>query len=165
MVNKDTPEERLKKYKERLAEMAQLEEQDSKLPNPTKSEKTVVKREPPPQPIPEDAVIGPRPKPPPVLESPAKRELRESMVVKKKRDALRARLGNNGGKNRIMLKAREKAIDNQLQEIKNRKSMLEREYKRKVINKVEYESRLKLLVNEGQNLLKEKSDIDKELAQ
>jgi len=76
-----------------------------------------------------------------------------------------AKLQSKGGRNRVMLKASEKAIDSQLQEIKSRKSMLEREYKRKVIDKREYESRLKLLVNEGQDLLKEKVEIDKVLAQ
>ncbi len=164
LVNEETPEERLKKYKERLEKMAQAEGRDSKLTNPIKSEKEVVKREPPPQPAPIDASIGPRPKPPPVLESPAKRELRESQVVKKRRDALYAKLESKGGKNLIMLKAREKAIANQLQEIKNRKSMLERQYKRKTIDKREYESRVKLLVTEGQDLLKEKVKIDKKLS-
>jgi len=75
-----------------------------------------------------------------------------------------SRLGSKSGKNRIMLKAREKAIKNQLQEIKSSKSDLERDYKRKVIDKREYESRLKLLVKEGQDLLKEKVEIDKALA-
>ena len=164
MGNNETPEERLKKYKERLAEMVQSEGRESKLTDSSPSDKPLVKREPPPQPIPKDEPVVPRPQPPPVLESPAKRELRESMVVKKKREALMSRLGSISGKNRIMLKAREKAIENQLQEIKNRKSMLERDYKRKVIDKREYESRLKLLVNEGQDLLKEKVEIDKALA-
>jgi len=160
----ETPEERLKKYKERLAKMAQSEGRESMLTDSSISDKPVVKREPPPESIPIDTPIVAKPQPPPVLESPAKRELRESMVVKKKREALMSRLGSKGGKNRIMLKAREKAIENQLQEIKSSKSNLERDYKRKVIDKREYESRLKLLVNEGQDLLKEKVEIDKALA-
>lgn len=164
MVNKETPEERLKKYKERIAKMAQSEGRESKLINPIKIEKPIVKREPPPQPAPKDAPIGPRPKPPTILESPAKRELRESMVVKKKREALFSKLESKGGKNRIMLRAREKAIKNQLQEIKNRKSTLELQYKRKVIDRGEYERRMKLLVKEGRDLLIEKGQIDKTLA-
>ena len=63
-----------------------------------------------------------------------------------------------------MLRAREKAIMNQLQEIKSRKSTLDLQYKRKVIDREEYERRMKLLVSEGHELLKEKTDIDKALA-
>ena len=164
MVNEETSEERLKKYKERLAKMAQSEGRESKLTNEIKIEKPIVKREPPPQPILKDAPIDPRPKPPPEFESPAKRELRESQVVKKRRDALYAKLESKSGKNRIMLRAREKAIKNQLQEIKSRKSTLELQYKRKVIDRGEYERRMKLLVSEGKDLLIEKAAIDKSLA-
>ena len=165
LVNEETPEERLKKYKARLEKMAREEGRDSKLTNPIKSEKEVVKRKPPPQPAPIDAPIGPRPKPPTMLESPAKRELRESQVVKKRREALLKKLDGKGSKSRVMLRAREKAITNQLQEIKSRKSMLELQYKRKVINRTEYDQRMKLLVQEGRELLKEKSEIDESLAQ
>ena len=63
-----------------------------------------------------------------------------------------------------MLRAREKAIKNQLQEIKNRKATLELQYKRKVIDRGEYERRMKLLVSEGKDLLIEKAAIDKSLA-
>ena len=134
-MNEETPEERLKKYKERIEKMAQEEGRDSKLVNPIKSEKEVVKREPPPQPAPVDAPIEPRPKPPTILESPANRELRESQVVKKRREALLKKLDGKGSRSRVMLRAREKAITSQLQEIKSRKSMLELQYKLKVINR------------------------------
>jgi len=163
LVNEETPEDRLKKYKASLAKMAQAEGKDAKLVNPIKSEE-VVKREPSPQPAHKDAPISPRPKPPTVLESPAKRELRESQVVKKRREELVKKLGSKGGRNRVMLKAREKAIDNQLQEIKSRKSMLELQHKRKVIDRGEFERRMQLLVQEGRDLLKEKAEIDKSLA-
>ncbi len=164
MVNEETPEERLKKYKERIAKMAQSEGRESKLANHIEIEKPIVKREPPPQPIPKDAPIGPRPKPPPVLESPAKRELRESQVVKKRREALLSKLESKSGKSRIMLKAREKAIDSQLKEMKSRKSKLELQYKRKVIDRDEYERRMSILVSAGHDLLKEKAEIDKTFA-
>ena len=145
--------------------MAQEEGRDIKLDNEIMEEKEVVKREPPPpQPVPIEAPTGPKPSPPRTLESPAKKELRESQVVKKKRDNLVKRLGSTDGKNRIMLKARAKAIDNQLREIKNEKEMLELQYKRKVIDRVEYKQRIDLLVKEGQELLKEKAEIDEALA-
>ena len=143
--------------------MAKSEGRDSKLSNPLKSEKEVVKREPPPQSVPVDAPIGPRPQPPLVLESPAKRELRESMVVKKHRESLVKKLDGKG-RSRVMLRARQKAITSQLNEIKNRKSMLELQYKRKVIDRLEYEKRMELLVQEGRELIQEKAEIDKSLA-
>ena len=164
MPNEETPEERLKKYKERLAKMAQ-EESSEKTTNPVKTEKDVVKREPPPpQPAPIDAPIGPRPRPPTVLESPAKKELRESQVVKKRREELVEKLKSKGGRSRVMLRARQKAIDSQLRDIKERKSNLELQYKRKVITKIEYEKRMELLVKEGRELLQEKAEIDKSLS-
>ena len=162
MVNEETPDERLKKYKERLVKMAQSEGRESKINN--NIEKPIVKREPPPEPIPKDAPLGPRPKPPPILESPAKRELRESQVVKKRREALLSKLKSKSGKSRIMLKAREKAIDSQLKEMKSRKSKLELQYKRKVIDREEYERRMAILVSAGHDLLKEKAEIDKTLS-
>ena len=166
MVNEETPEERLKKYKEGLAKMAQSEGRGSKLTNQLKSEKPsieIIERGPLPHPVPQDAPIDSKPKPPPVLESPAKRELRESMVVKKNREVLVKKLEGKG-KSRVMLMARQKAIISQLQEIKSRKSMLELQVKRKVISRDEFERRRDLLVQEGQELIKEKAEIDKALA-
>jgi hypothetical protein len=166
LANEETPEERLKKYKERLAKMAQSEGRETKLANPLGTEKPIVKREPPPpepQPPPVDAPIGPRIQPPPVLESPAKRELRESMVVKKNREAMVKKLESKG-RSRVMLRARQQAIISQLKEIKSRKSMLELQVKRKVISKDEFKKRRELLVQEGRELIKEKSEIDEALA-
>ena len=151
MVNEETPEERLKKYKENLAEMAQSDEWDTI--EETSSQSVKLESESSPA------------KPPQVLESPAKKELRESKVVKKRREALYAKLESKSGKSRIMLRAREKAIKNQLQEIKSRKSTLELQYKRKVIDRDEYDRRMQLLVKEGKDLLIEKGQIDKTLAQ
>ena len=158
MVNEETPEERLKKYKENLAEMAQSDGLDSKISN---SEEQIEGIETPSVKVESESS---KPRPPQVLESPAKRELRESDVVKKRREALYAKLESKSGKSRILLRAREKAIMNQLQEIKSRKSTLELQYKRKVIDRDEYDRRMQLLVSEGHELLKEKTNIDKTLA-
>jgi hypothetical protein len=164
LVNEQTPEERLKKYKERLAKMAQ-EEGRNKVVNTLKEKDTVVKKIPPsPKPAHIEPPIGPRPKPPAVLESPAKRELRESQVVKKRRDELLRKLEGKGGKSRVMLRARQKAITSQLDEIKSRKSVLELQLKRKVIGRDEFEKRRNLLIKEGQELIKEKAEIDEALA-
>jgi len=149
-VNEETPEERLKKYKENLAKMARSDESDEIEETSAPSIKLESKSS--------------TARPPQVLESPAKKELRESKVVKKRREALYAKLESKSGKSKIMLRAREKAIKNQLQEIKSRKSTLELQYKRKVIDRGEYERRMKLLVSEGKDLLIEKAAIDKSLA-
>jgi hypothetical protein len=166
LANEKTPEERLKKYKERLAKMAQDEGRDIKLDSQyDEEEKEIVKWEPPsPDSASKEVPIEAKPSPPRTLESPAKKELRESQVVKKRREKLVKRLGSSSGKNRIMLKARQKAIDNQLREIKNDKELLELQFKRKVIDRTEYEQRMDLLVKEGHELLKEKAEIDKSLA-
>jgi len=155
LVNEETPEERLKKYKENLAKMARSDESDEIEETSAPSIKLESKSS--------------TARPPQVLESPAKKELRESKVVKKRREALYAealyaKLESKSGKSKIMLRAREKAIKNQLQEIKSRKSTLELQYKRKVIDRGEYERRMKLLVSEGKDLLIEKAAIDKSLA-
>ena len=164
MVNEETPEERLKKYKERIAKMAQAEGRDTKLANPIKSSEPKVKREPEPQPVPQDAPKEPRPKPPPVLVSPSKRELRESQVVKSRRDELTKRIGSKSDRNRVMLRARQKAIVSQLREIKSKKSELERQFKRKAISKDEYERRREILIKEGHELIKMKANIDEALS-
>ena len=158
-MNEETPEERLKKYKENLSEMAESDGQDSKISN---SEEQIKEIETPSVKLESESS---KPRPPQILESPAKRELRESEVVKKRREALYAKLESKSGKSRILLRAREKAIMNQLQEIKSRKSTLELQYKRKVIDRDEYDRRMQLLVGEGRDLLIEKGQIDKTLAQ
>lgn len=105
-------------------------------------------------------------RPPQVLVSPSKRELRESIVSSRKKtgDEFRTPLEDKAGRNRVMMKARLKAIDGSLQEIKNRRSMLELQFKKKMVSKDEYDKRMRMLVEEGQRLLREKAEIDKALA-
>ncbi|PNX50811.1 MAG: hypothetical protein BV458_12545 [Thermoplasmata archaeon M9B2D] len=167
MANESTPEERLRKYKESLAKMALSEGKTLKLSNPIKS------TQPQDKPKTGDFSTSPalRPakeniRPPQVLVSPSKRELRESIVSSRKMsgDKLRTPLEDKAGRNRVMMKARVKAIDGSLQEIKNRKSVLELQFKKKMVSKDEYDKRLKMLVEEGQRLLREKAQIDKALA-
>ncbi|MFW9961628.1 MAG: hypothetical protein ACFFDV_11450 [Candidatus Thorarchaeota archaeon] len=167
MANESTPEERLRKYKESLTKMALSEGKTLKLSNPIKSPKFQERLEtgniapsPATQPAKENV------RPPQVLVSPSKRELRESIVSSRKKtgDKFRTPIEDKAGRNRVMMKARAKAIDGSLQEIKNRKSVLELQFKKKMVSKDEYDKRLKMLVEEGQRLLKEKAEIDKALA-
>jgi hypothetical protein len=167
-VNESTPEERLKKYKENLTKMALLEGRELKLTNPVKSQKSTSMSPLDTRPSREsgkrEAVENIRP--PQVLVSPSKRELRESIISsRKKGDEFKTSLDRKTGRNRVMLKAREKAIDGSLSEIKNKRSMLELQLKKKMISKDEYDRRMKLLVEEGQRLLREKAGIDKALAE
>jgi hypothetical protein len=163
LANESTPEERLRKYKESLTKMALDEGKILKLSNPLKTKKpsdtpTASTVAPAPAPSPRENV-----RPPQVLVSPSKRELRESMISSriKKGDEFRTSLDKKEGRDRIMAKAREKAIISSLQDIKSRKSMLELQLKRKMIAKDEYDKRMKSLVDEGQRLLREKAEIDK----
>lgn len=167
LVDESTPEERLKKYKEQLAKMAELE--NKSLKSSPSEKKTDTPEEKTPQSDTNVKITKQSPQPPhppSTLVSPSKRELRESQVVsnKSKRDALVAKLSEKDSKSRIMLKARMKAIDSKLQDIKIRKATIEREYKRKRISKSEYERRIEVLVHEGKELLKEKAKIDKSLS-
>ncbi len=167
MVNETTPEERLKRYKKQLEVMAEAEHKVLKFTNPVKKDEHEVAQ------IPsasnnnsKNEHIPKNPSPPRTLVSPSKRELRESMIVthKSKSESLVTRLPDKDSKNRIMLKARMKAIDSKLQDIKSRKAMIELQYKRKLITKSEYEKRIQVLIAEGKELLREKARIDTSLS-
>ncbi|TFG32015.1 hypothetical protein EU527_11200 [Candidatus Thorarchaeota archaeon] len=164
MVNESTPEERLRRYKEQLQKMAESENRALKLTNPVKTKEI---SHPITQPVkqtnPETKAPLKNPSPPQTLVSPSKRELRESMIVssKSKREVPVSALADKESKNRIMLKTRIKAIDSKLQDIKSRKSMIELQFKRGMITQSEYQQRMEVLVSEGQELLREKAEIDK----
>jgi hypothetical protein len=167
LENESTPEERLRKYKESLAKMALSEGKTLKSSNVVKAKKSseaVTTTSPTSQPSIPASKENIRP--PQVLISPSKRELRESMISSRKKtgDEFRTDLGKRGGRDRVMLKARAKAIDGTLQDIKNRRSILELQFKKKMVAKDEYDKRIQLLVEEGQRLLREKAEIDKSLS-
>lgn len=163
LAHESTPQERLRKYKEELAKMARSEGKQLSVSHSFESEKTATDSLADSEPT----VINAAPsreqiRPPQVLVSPSKRELDEPMVSSRKRktEEVRPTPKTKVGKNRIMMKARGKAIDGQLQDIKDRKALLELHLKKKKISKVEYNERMKMLVEEGQILLKEKAELD-----
>ncbi|TFG32100.1 hypothetical protein EU527_10870 [Candidatus Thorarchaeota archaeon] len=165
-MNKSTPEERLKKYKEQLKKMEDSENRERKLANPLKiNQISDSKTEQNEQINLETESSLTNPSPPRTLVSPSKRELRESMVVssRSKRDTLVSTSADKDSKNRIMMKARMKAIDSKLQDIKSRKSMIELQYKRGMISQIDYQQRMEILVSEGRELLKERAELDKSL--
>lgn len=171
LVNESTPEERLRRYKEQLQKMAESENRDLKFSNIVRinddKQQGTSTRE-----IEAEAVktkslkTSESPSPPQTLVSPSKRELRESMVVSSKstRDAVAKRIADKDSKNKILMKARIKAIDSKLQDIKSRRSMIQLQYKRGLIDQSEYEKRMEILVAEGRELIKEKTVLDKSLS-
>jgi len=166
LVNESTPEERLKRYKERLAKMAESENRDLKFSNPVKLKGTSPKTQTLTLKETTKDVQIENPSPPSNLVSPAKRELRESMIVSSrvKREALISKLAEKDSRNRVMMKARMKAIDSKLQDIKSRRTTIESQFKRKMISKSEYNERMEILVKEGQELLREKAEMEKSLS-
>ena len=167
MANESTPEARLKKYKEELAKMALSEGKQIKSSSPIQSQKpangsTIDSVRPTTTTAPPKENV----RPPQMLVSPSKRELREPLVSsrKKKGDEVRTTSKSKASRNRIMMKAREKAIDGQLQDVKDRKALLELHLEKKKITKDEYDTEMKALVEEGQNLLREKAELDRNLA-
>ena len=146
MSDESTPEERLRKYKKQLEEMAREEGRELK--------RKEVTREGPKQ------TVKPE-RPSPTLESPAKRELRESSATT---GAGPTDSDRRGFKERMMMAARERAIQSSLRDLRERKEGLELLYKRKLIDRREFEKRKKELTDEGQSLLREKAEIDKELS-
>ena len=149
MPDESTPKDRLRKYKEDLARMAESEGRSLKLAEDTEESPVV-------------PIDLPTQGPPKVLESPSKREMREATPLGR-----RSRRERDSGfaKDRMMLRARERAINSSLRDLKERKERLELVYKRKLISREEFERRKDELTEEGQNLLKEKAEVDRQLAQ
>ncbi len=157
MPEESKPEERLRKYKKLIAEMAAA---DGK--SPDSLEASIDDFEEVPE---EDGSTAPS-GPPRDLQSPAKREL-EGLAHSRGSRAfgreLRS-LSESPEKDRMMLRARELAIQSSLRDIKSRKETLELLLKRKMITRKEYEMRRESIVKEGQALLREKAEIDKKLS-
>jgi hypothetical protein len=152
LSDKSTPEERLREYKKRIAEMARAdgktrEEPEEILEAEPREESTVSRSE----------VVGP----PRNLQSPAKQELRSTM-----RSSAGTGTSTSGSPNkaRVMLRARELALEGALVDVRTRKERLEMLYERKVIGREEFEKRKRELVDEGKELLREKAEIDRKLS-
>ena len=152
MSDKNTPQERLREYKKRIAEMAQADGKTYKEPEEILE---VEPREEPPVNRSEGAG------PPRNLQSPAKQELRSTLRSPVGRDHT---MSASPDKARVMLRARELAIEGALVDVRTRKERLELLYKRKMIGREEFEKRKRELVNEGKDLLREKAELDRKLS-
>ncbi|MFX1483914.1 MAG: hypothetical protein ACFFCP_12105 [Promethearchaeota archaeon] len=165
MPYEHSPEERLKRYKASLDKMAKEEGRNLKTTSQVRKEsgigstsaRTTVDKK--------VKQVG-KPKPPQVLESPAKKELRESIAtVRTSRKALTdAKIKEIDGRNLLLLKVRQKSLESGLRDIKKRRETLQAQLKSKYITKEQYEADMAELVAEGRKLLVEKERVDKEMA-
>lgn len=150
-----TPEDRLREYKKRIAQMAKEDGKQTK--------EAVESRQEVNDAIGEDQTE--KAGPPRNLQSPAKQELRSSLGVRKLSPVRNGLTGTDSPhKTRLMLRARELAIEASLQDIKSRKERLELLFERKLITLDEFEKRKQEIVREGQDLLREKAEVDKKLS-
>ena len=157
MPEESNPEERLRAYKKLIAEMAAADGRDTDSIHASEEDHVEI--------VSEEETVSPS-GPPRDLQSPAKREL-EGVTRTRGSRAFRREiegLTESPEKNRMMLRARELAIQGSLRDIKSRKETLELLLKRKMITRDEYEMRRKNIVKEGQDLLREKAEIDKKLS-
>ena len=168
MPYEHSPEERLKRYRASLDKLAKKEGRNLKTTaqvkknadsshKGTSSERTTV-----------DKTVRPvgKPKPPQVLVSPAKQELRESIATVRKSSKVMsdAKIKEIDGRNLIMLRVRQRSIESALRDIKKRRETLEAQLKSKFITKKQYQEEMAALVEEGRSLLVDKERVEKEMA-
>jgi hypothetical protein len=72
-------------------------------------------------------------------------------------------VSSSEGKNRILLKVKQKSIDSEIEEVRRQREDLERRFEKGRINKDEYEHELEELIKRGQTLLVRKTEVCKEL--
>ena len=168
MPFKHSPEDRLKRYKERLEKMAKeegrnlkLTKQETKTSQPKTTRTTNPVKAAPKKVEPEE----PQLKPPQVLVSPAKKELGESIATVRKSPKVLsdAKIKELSGRNLLMLRVRHRSIESSLREIKKRRDTLEAQLKSKFIDKKKYRAEMDALVAEGRSLLVEKERVEKEM--
>ena len=157
-TNKLTPEERLKKYKESLQKMA---EKEGKELASTKAVQYEISKSPETD-RPREPSIQTRKAKRQSLVSPSKRELEElkAAVAAKAREKKKPKLS---GRSLSMLRVRSRALAKALTEMKVKRERLERQHDRGVIDQEQYQKHLALLVSEGHELLREKTQIDEEI--
>ena len=168
MPYEHSPEERLKRYKASLDKLAKKEGRNLKTtsnvkkstttsPIRTSSDKTQLGKT--------VRHVG-KPKPPQVTESPAKKELRESIATVRKSPKVMsdAKIKEIDGRNLLMLRVRHRSIESSIREIKKRRETLEAQLKTKFITKKQYREEMAALVEEGRSLLVDKERVEKEMA-
>jgi hypothetical protein len=177
-----TPEQRLQKYKQYLAELAKkdgsgnLSVKTSTPKSTTSSEYEAARnlkesiratiatsgtRSQIKKPVPEQ---GEEPTERPnsdSLVSPSKRELNEFRSSRPvvKLSVISGKEKRSEDRQRIRLQVKEKSVESSFERIKRKRELLDRRYKRKLLSKAEYDSELEALVKEGSVLLRKKTEI------
>jgi hypothetical protein len=67
------------------------------------------------------------------------------------------------GKNRILLKVKQRSIDSEIDDVRRQREDLERRYEKGHISREEYEHELEELIKRGQTLLLRKTEVCREL--
>ncbi len=162
-LNKEsTPQERLEKYKKDLAKLA--EEENIIISEGARTEKVKKTTPAPAKPAkPKKAMVAPGP--PRQLISPSKLELREARTIidNTKRPLPRRRDKSKDQKKLVRLRIRAKSFESMWKNVRNKRDRLEKKYERGFVGEKEYKKLLTSLVNEGHELLRKKTKIDKEI--
>jgi len=140
------------------------EEENSSISEETRTE-TVKKTTPAPTKLakPKEAIVAPGP--PRQLISPSKLELREAITVigKTKRPLPRRRDESKDQKKLVRLRIRAKSFESMWKNVRNKRDRLEKKHERGFVGEKEYKKQLTSLVNEGHELLRKKTKIDREI--
>jgi len=160
LSKESTPQKRLEKYKKDLAKLA--EEETSSVSDGTKKVKKT-KLIPVKSAKPRLSIIAPGP--PRQLISPSKLELREAKTIidKTKKPLPKRRAKSKDQKKIVRLRIRAKSFESMWKNVRNKRDRLERKYERGFVGEKEYKKQLTSVVNEGHELLRKKTKIDKEI--
>ena len=162
MSKESTPQKRLEKYKKDLAKLA--EEENSSISEGAKTKKVKKTRLTPAKSAkPRLSIIAPGP--PRQLISPSKLELREARTTigKTKKPLPKRRDKSKDQKKIVRLRIRAKSFESMWKNVRNKRDRLERKYERGFVGEKEYKKQLTSVVNEGHELLRKKTKIDKEI--
>jgi len=162
LSKESTPQKRLEKYKKDLAKLA--EEEISSISEGAGTEK-VKKTTPAPAKPAEPKKVIVAPGPPRQLISPSKLELREARTIidKTRRPLPRRRDKSKDQKKLVRLRIRAKSFESMWKNVRNKRDRLEKKYERGFVGEKEYKKQLTSLVNEGHELLRKKTTIDREI--
>ena len=162
MSKESTPQKRLEKYKKDLAALA--EEESSIISEGARTEKAKKAVPAPPKPAKAKMAIV-APGPPRQLISPSKLELREARTIigKTKKPLPRRRDKSKDQKKLVKLRIRAKSFESMWKNVRNKRDRLEKKYERGFVGEKEYKKQLTSLVNEGHELLRKKTTVDREI--
>ncbi len=168
-----TPEERLKKYRELLikltSEKSRLAKEQGQTPDGGTEGNPIAKstlKEGLPETSPRMSAAGS------VSSEPASNAIAVQITEPLKLSGSQGQIvssmktvpvSSSEGKNRILLKVKQKSIDSEIEEVRRQREDLERRYEKGRIDRDEYQHELEELIKRGQTLLVRKTEVCKEL--